>query len=277
MASLIPIKKAIYLLPMCFDITLIKIGGEILVMMPASDILFLIAAFFAEIIGTMAGFGSSTVFLPIALLFFDFRTALVLVAVFHMAGNIGRITFFRHGFKKELLLKFGVPSVIFTIIGAFLVDFVSQPMLKLILGVFLIAYVVASFYRSDLSMRPAMSNTVIGGSISGFFAGLIGTGGALRSSFLMSYNLEKSVYISTAAAISLAVDISRIPVYLARGYLPVEYYYFIPALFVIAVTGSFTGKKILYRIPQRKFRNFVLLCIGLVSLKFIYDGLIAIL
>jgi uncharacterized membrane protein YfcA len=176
-------------------------------MMPETDVLFFIAALLSEIIGTMAGFGSSTIFLPIALFFFDFRTALILVAIFHMSGNIGRIAFFRHGFDKALLFRFGIPSIIFTIIGALLVDLISQPALKLILGSFLVVYVVLSIYRPGLSLRPTGRNTLIGGSVSGFFAGLIGTGGALRSSFLTSYNLEKSAYISTAAAISLAVDL----------------------------------------------------------------------
>ncbi|KXS41399.1 sulfite exporter TauE/SafE family protein [Methanolobus zinderi] len=245
--------------------------------MPEPGILFIIAAFFSEVLGTMAGFGSSTVFLPIALFFFDFRTALILVAIFHMSGNIGRVTFFRHGFNRELIIRFGIPSVILTIIGAFLVSYVSQSVLKMILGVFLLVYVVISISRPDLSVKPTTENTLLGGSISGFFAGLIGTGGALRSSFLTSYNLEKSVYISTAAAISLAVDISRIPVYFASGYLPQEYYYYIPVLFLVAIAGSFVGKRAVSRIPQKKFRTFVLICIGLVSLKFIYDGLIFIL
>lgn len=53
------------------------------------EILFFLSAFVAEIIGTMEGFGSSTIFLPLALFFVDFKTAIVLVAIFHLFGNIG--------------------------------------------------------------------------------------------------------------------------------------------------------------------------------------------
>jgi uncharacterized membrane protein YfcA len=114
---------------------------------------------------------------------------------------------------------------------------------------------------------------LIGGSLSGFFAGLIGTGGALRGAFLTSFNLEKSVYISTAAAVSLAVDVTRIPVYFGSGFLESQFYYYIPILFIIAILGSFTGNKIVNKIPQSKFRKFVLLTIALVSLIFVYDGI----
>lgn len=235
------------------------------------SVLFWIAAFFSGVIGTMAGFGSSTIFLPIALLFFDFGTALILVAIFHMSGNIGRITFFRHGLNKRLLLVFGIPSVLLTIAGALLVNYISQPILKLILGLFLIIYVLIS-WNGSFSVKPTKRNSVIGGSLSGFFAGLIGTGGALRGAFLTSFKLEKSVYIATAAAISLAVDITRIPIYLGSGFLPPNLIYFIPILFAIAIAGSFIGKKIVHKIPQKIFGRVVLVIIGLVSLKFIYEG-----
>lgn len=53
------------------------------------EILLFLSAFVAEIIGTMAGFGSSTILLPLALFFVDFKIAIVLVAIFHLFGNIG--------------------------------------------------------------------------------------------------------------------------------------------------------------------------------------------
>jgi len=169
------------------------------------------------------------------------------------------------------LLVFGIPSVLLTIAGALLINYISQSILKLILGLFLIIYVFIS-WNDGFSVKPTKMNSILGGSVSGFFAGLIGTGGALRSAFLTSFKLEKSVYIATAAAISLAVDITRIPIYLGSGYLPRNLIYFIPILFVIAIAGSFTGKKIVHKIPQKIFRRVVLAAIGLVSLKFIYEG-----
>jgi hypothetical protein len=59
-----------------------------------------------------------------------------------------------------------------------------------------------------------------------------------------SSNLNKSVYIKTVAAISLAVDITRIPVYLDSGYLDSQFYYYIPILLVLAILGSLIDKKL---------------------------------
>lgn len=236
-------------------------------------LLFYLAAFFAEVAGTIAGFGSSTIFLPLALFFVDFRTALVLVALFHIFGNVGRITFFRHGLDKKLILLFGVPSVILAVFGAYLAAYAPQNVLKLILGIFLLVFSISAILKPNLAFPATGKSALIGGGLSGFLAGLIGTGGALRGAFLTAFNLEKGLYIATSAAIALAVDATRIPVYFASGFLKPEYYYSIPILFVVAIAGSYAGKKIVNKIPQNTFRKIVLFAITLISLKFIYDGL----
>lgn len=237
------------------------------------EVLFFLAALFAEVVGTVAGFGSSTIFLPLALLFVDFRTALILVAFFHIFGNIGRVSFFRHGLDKIILLRFGLPSVIFTLAGAFLVSLVSQGLLKGILGVFLISYTLLSLWKQNIQAKPTFFNAAIGGGLSGFLAGLIGTGGVLRGVFLTGFGLSKEKYVATAAAIALAVDITRIPVYLSQGFLGSKYYWYLPVLFTIALLGSYTGKQVIKIIPQKKFTKIVLAAILLIGLKFVYDWL----
>lgn len=239
-----------------------------------AELLFFISAFIAEVIGTIAGFGSSTIFLPLALFFVDFKTALILVAFFHIFGNLSRVTFFRHGLDKKLILIFGVPSVILTILGALLVNYTPQDVLKLVLGIFLLIFSIVSIVKPYFKFKPSNKNAVIGGGLSGFLAGLIGTGGALRGAFLTAFNLKKENYIATAAAIALAVDITRIPIYFGSGFLKPQFYFYLPLLFIIAIAGSYTGKKIVDKIPQSSFRKFVLTIIAIISLKFIYDGIL---
>ncbi len=108
-------------------------------------------------------------------------------------------------------------------------------------------------------------------STTGFITALVGTGGALRATLLQGFNIEKVKYIATAATIALATDVTRIPVYISQGFLT-QYYLYLPILFVIALAGSFIGRKIVQKIDQEKFRKMVLVAIILVSTKFIIDG-----
>lgn len=111
-------------------------------------ILFFLVAFISIVIGTVAGFGTSTIFLPVALLFVDFRTALILAAITHLSANVGATTFFRHGLDKRLILLFGVPSMIITIIGAYMVIYVPQNTLIIILGIFLFIFLIKPDFKS---------------------------------------------------------------------------------------------------------------------------------
>ena len=225
----------------------------------------------------MAGFGSSTIFLPLALLFVvDFKTAIILVAIFHLFGNLSRIIFFRQGFDKRMILQFGVPSIIFSLLGALMIGVLPQPVLKLVLGIFLITTSVSFLVKPGLKIPANTSTFIAGGSVTGFITALVGTGGALRATLLQGFNIEKIKYIATAASIALATDITRIPVYISQGFLTEQQYFiYIPILFGIAIAGSFIGRRIVKRIDQELFRKIVLVAIILVSIKFIIDGLLA--
>jgi uncharacterized membrane protein YfcA len=241
----------------------------------AEEILFFISALVAEIIGTMAGFGSSTIFLPLALLFVDFKTGIILVAIFHLFGNLSRIIFFRQGFDKKIILQFGVPSILFSLLGALMIGVLPQPVLKLVLGIFLITTSVSFLIKPELKIHAKASTFIAGGSVTGFITALVGTGGALRATLLQGFNIEKVKYIATAATIALATDATRIPVYISQGFLIEQYFIYIPILFGIAISGSFIGRRIVKRINQELFRKIVLVAIILVSIKFIIDGLLA--
>jgi uncharacterized membrane protein YfcA len=87
-----------------------------------------------------------------------------------------------------------------------------RPVLKLVLGIFLITTSVSFLIKPELK-KPANTSTFIaGGSVTGFITALVGTGGALRATLLQGFNIEKIKYIATAATIAFATDATRIPV-----------------------------------------------------------------
>src|SRR6185436_854056 len=100
--------------------------------------LFILLSILAEIIGTIGGFGSSLLFVPVAGFFLDFHSVLGVTALFHLSSNISKITLFNRAFDKRLAVTIGVPSVIFVILGAFLTRFIDNKLLEIILAVFLI-------------------------------------------------------------------------------------------------------------------------------------------
>ncbi|MFN5630336.1 MAG: sulfite exporter TauE/SafE family protein, partial [Bacteroidota bacterium] len=219
----------------------------------------------AEVIGTISGFGSSILFVPLASMFFDFKAVLAITAVFHVFSNLSKIYLFRTGIQKDIVLKLGVPAVIFVIIGALLTNIIPQKEIELWMNFVLILLSVFLIFNSDKKLEQSDKNLIVGGISSGFLAGLVGTGGAIRGLVLAAFSLEKDSFLATSALIDLGVDFSRAIVYVSSGYFLKEFLIFIPFLILISIAGSYTGKLVLNKIPQKYFRYVVLIVIISIS------------
>lgn len=234
--------------------------------------IFLLLALIAEIIGTIGGFGSSVFFVPLGNFYFDFQSVLGLTAIFHLSSNLSKIVLFKKGLDKRLLLYIGVPSIFFVIIGGIASKLIDTYFLEIFLGFFLVGLSSLFLIKSKIVFSKNKKNAIIGGSISGLSAGLLGTGGAIRGLTMAAFNLEKSIFIATSAFIDFSIDFSRTFVYYNNGYIHKHDLKYVPFLFVIGLFGSFLGKKILIYIPQSIFRRlslYSILVIGIATLVLI--------
>ena len=230
---------------------------------------FLLLALLAEIAGTVGGFGSSVFFVPVANVYFDFQSVLGITALFHLASNISKLGLFRGGIDRGLLLRLGVPSVLFAVLGGLATAWFPTRWLEATLAVFLLALSGWMLLRPRWRLAATTRSAVLGGALSGGMAGLVGTGGAVRGMTLAAFDLRKEVFIATSAAIDMAIDLSRAAVYARNGYIHAHDLVWVPLLAVVAIAGTWVGKRILARMPQALFRRIALLlvfAIGLVTL-----------
>lgn len=230
------------------------------------NVIFILFALVAEVVGTVGGFGSSVFFVPIGNFYFDFHSVLGLTALFHLSSNVSKIFLFKKGLDKKLLLNIGLPSVIFVIAGGVASNYISNTYLGIVLGVFLVGFSLFFLIKRQFVLNASRKNAVIGGTLSGFSAGLLGTGGAIRGLTMAAFNLEKSVFIATSAMIDLMIDFSRTVVYYNNGYMHSHDLKYVPFLFLVGIIGSYIGKRILDRIPQSKFRRLSLILILLIGI-----------
>ena len=236
-----------------------------------SSVVFVIASYGAAAAATVAGFGSSALLIPVALLFMDIKTAVFVVAVFHLFNNAFKIRLFRKSIDFKIFLLFGMPSILMAFTGAVLISSSPLEAVKIILGLFMMVYAVYSFIKPDFGLKKSNPTAVIGGSLSGFLAGFIGLGGATRGVFLTAFNLPKEIYVATSAMIALVIDVTRIPTYLiTKTVQDPSYYVLLPFLCVMAYFGVKTGKVLLQKINQDTFRRIVSGALFAVGLKILF-------
>ena len=229
------------------------------------------AVVIASSVGTLTGFGTSTLLVPVLLSFYPVPETLLFVGIIHWFGNIWKLLLFRKGFQWKLILSFGIPGIATAYLGAMMVKLVfdkSPTNLLRILGAFLICYVVYLFLKSSFKVKQSLLAGACGGALSGFFAGLFGIGGAIRGLFLTSFDLPKAVYITTAGAIALLIDTTRLRTYYVNGTrLPHLLLWglliFIPASFI----GARIAKSVVDKIPQEHFRKVVAVFLLLMGIK----------
>lgn len=234
---------------------------------------FLLSACAAEIIGTMAGFGAATVLTPVASVFLDIKTAVAVVACFHLFGNASRLLFFGRHISWRIARDFGLPAILCSFAGAALTGWLSPDAIRLLLGGFLVVYALLEALKVTAVRVPATTPTLLtGGVVSGAIAGLIGTGGAVRSVCLLAFGMSTQAYIGTSAAIALVVDATRLPVYVSQGFIPASMTPVLLALVGVAFAGAWVGQRLVQRVPAVRFKQFVLVMLLLMGCTLLLDG-----
>lgn len=176
-----------------------------------------------------SGFRLGTLLMPVFALFFPIPIAVASTAVGHMANNIFRVIFVGKGADLRVVLTFGVPAAALAIPGAFLLVQMSDitPIATYNIGQIefsitaiklIVAGLILAFAAFEL--LPYLSRTEfprrwvpLGGALSGFFGGLSGHQGALRSAVLANTGLDAPAFVGAVSVCAFMVDISRLTVY----------------------------------------------------------------
>jgi uncharacterized membrane protein YfcA len=109
---------------------------------------------------------------------------------------------------------------------------------------------------------------VLGGVLSGFFGGLSGHQGALRSAFLIRSGLSKEAFIATGIVIACMIDISRLGVYSTRFLKSglQENLTLVIAATLAAFAGAFLGSRLLAKVTLSTIQMIVTVMLIVLSL-----------
>ena len=232
-----------------------------------------------------SGFGLGTLLLPAFALFFSVDVAVGLTAIVHFLNNLFKLSFFGKNANWGIVLRFGLPAILAALLGAGALYWLANLapitsyglwgrelhvmpvkfVVSLLMIVFALFELVPSFEKIAFDKRYLP----IGGLLSGFFGGLSGHQGALRSAFLLKSGLSKESFIGTGVVIACLVDFTRLSVYsthFSRSEIKGN-----ALLLLIAVSsaflGVFLGSRMVKKVTMRSIQvivAFMLIGIALV-------------
>lgn len=231
-----------------------------------------------------SGFGLGTILLPVFALFFDIETAIAMTAIVHLINNLFKLAMVGKYADIKIALQFGLPAMIFAYFGArallwfsdlrplysynlFDNEYIITPV-KLAIAVLMIIF---GFLEISPKLKRLSFNKKLlplGGVLSGFFGGLSGHQGALRSAFLLKYGLSKEAFIGTGVIIASAIDISRIFVYSSKFAIELNRYNTMLLLTAIlaATVGVIVASRLLKKITMSFVQYTVAILLFLIAL-----------
>ena len=243
-----------------------------------------VAAFLVAILTFFSGFGLGTILTPLFMIFFPVDLAIALTGVVHFLNNLFKIVLIGKDINRGVLLRFGIPAIFTAFAGAWVLlgiaelpvitqynigdrEFFVTPV-KLIIAVLLLVFSIMEFLPGIRKLQFNKDKLFVGGLLSGFFGGLTGMQGAIRSAFLIKSGLSKEAYIATGVAIACLIDISRLSVYSSR-FLDsglTENVSLVVSATLSAMAGALIGNRLLKKITLRSIQFVVAVMLILVSI-----------
>jgi len=210
-------------------------------------------AFVAALLAAVTGFGGAAVLLPMLVFVFGVREAIPILTVAQLIGNGSRVWFNRHELNWRVVAWFATGGVPMALVGGFLFAHAPLTALTRILGLFLILIVVLRHLPKLSAFKPPLKSFAVIGAASSFLSALLGSVGPLMAPFFLAYGLVKGAYIGTEALSTVVMHVAKLIAYHESAVLPMHAIVSGLALGPIMVAGSFAGKRVVDRLPERVF------------------------
>ncbi|MBL0238104.1 MAG: sulfite exporter TauE/SafE family protein [Saprospiraceae bacterium] len=243
-----------------------------------------VTVFIVAILTFFSGFGLGTILTPVFMIFFPVDLAIGLTGIVHFFNNMFKLFLVGRKADKEVLLRFGIPAVIAAIVGSWLLLNITdlKPLfvyeafgktfevypVKFIISILLIIFASIDLIPYFNKLQFGKEKLPIGGALSGFFGGLSGNQGALRSAFLIKAGLSKEAFIATAVVVSTFVDFTRLSVYATRFTKAglSDNLILVVCATLSAIAGAYIGNKLLKKVTLRFLQVTIAIMLIIISL-----------
>jgi uncharacterized protein len=247
-------------------------------------VIICLVAFLGSGLTLFSGFGLGTILVPVFAIFFPIDVAIALTAIVHFLNNLFKLFLVGKYANSKVIIRFGIPAILFAFAGAYVLTLLThlQPLfeysmfgkvfyvmpVKLTIAILLSAFALFDVVPRLSKLQFDQKYLPLGGALSGFFGGLSGNQGALRSAFLIRANFTKEAFIATGVVIACMIDVSRLTVY-SRQILQVGDRFNYPLIIsatLAAFLGAYLGSRAVKKVTITTLKSIVAIMLFIFSL-----------
>ena len=228
------------------------------------------AAILGGAIASVAGFGIGSILTPALASVLGVKLAVAAVSIPHAIGTSVRLWRFRREVDWSVVRSFGLTSAAGGVAGAVLNASAATRALEVVFGSLLVLAGASQVtgYAKRWRLRGWLA--WFGGALSGFFGGLVGNQGGIRTAAMLGFQVNARQFVATTTAVALVIDMVRVPVYLATEWSELMRLRPLLALSTAGVIiGTLSGERLLAVVPEERFRTVVGLLLVLLGVSFL--------
>ena len=231
-----------------------------------------VAALTASTLAAVAGFGGAAIMLPILVWAVGVRDAVPLLTVAQLMGNLSRVWFNRGELSLPVVNRFALGAVPAAAVGGVIFATAPAEVLVRVLGFFLLLTVGYRHSPWGKNTRIALNGFLPLGTASGLISAIVGVVGPFMAPFFLAYGLVRGAYIGTETLATVVMHVVKLGVYGGAELLNVGILLLGLAIGAVMFVGSYIGKRILIRMPERFFPYVIEGVLIVAGLRFIVWG-----
>ncbi|WP_423372029.1 sulfite exporter TauE/SafE family protein [Burkholderia sp. LMG 32019] len=226
----------------------------------------LLVGLVAGALSGVVGAGSSILLLPVLVFQFGPQQAVPIMAIAALMSNVAKVLSWWREIDWRAFTAWSVPGVPAAALGARTLLILPPQVVDVALGVFFLAMIPGRRWLHARQFRIRLWQFAVAGAVVGFLTGIVLSTGPLSVPAFTAYGLAKGAFLSTEAASSLALMVSKIVTFKQLGALPLPSIVRGLIIGTSVMIGAFVGKAVVRRMSVHAFHHVldaVMLCSGL--------------
>ncbi|WP_213992244.1 TSUP family transporter [Sodalis sp. dw_96] len=226
----------------------------------------LIVGLAAGALSGIIGTGSSIMLLPVLVYQYGPKQAIPIMAVAALMSNIAKAVAWWREIDWRAFLAYSIPGVPAAALGARTLLVLPSHWVNIALGAFFLVMIPTRRWLHARRLHIRLWQLAVAGAVIGYITGIVLSTGPLSVPAFTAYGLLKGAFLSTEAASSLTLMVSKVVTFRQLGALPPAALWQGLIIGASVMAGSFAGKAVVLRLSVRSFEfllDALLLCSGL--------------
>tara|TARA_B100000965_G_scaffold190380_1_gene158919 strand:- start:819 stop:1544 length:726 start_codon:yes stop_codon:yes gene_type:complete len=232
-------------------------------------IFVLVAGLAAGTLSGVVGTGGSIILMPILVYQFGPQQAVPIMAIAAVLGNVGKAVAWWREVDWRAFWAYSILGVPAAALGARTLLVLPPHVVEVVLGGFFLLMIPGRRWMQARDFKIRYWQLAIIGGVIGYLSGIVLSTGPLSIPAFLAIGLTKGALISTEAAASLALMVSKVATFQQLGALPGPLAIQGAIIGASMMAGAYLGKKVMARMSLSVFEHVMdvmLFCSGVALL-----------